>query len=252
MQGSFSQNTSIPVARVLDKLDGLLAHKDFSSAERHLDYWLEDARTVGDRRAMLAILNEQIGLFRKCGNKDRALEASEAALRLSDEVCTDGSVTLGTTLINAATAYKAFGLAERALPLYERAKIIYESHLKSDDGRLGGLYNNMALALTDLRRFSEAEELFYMALEVIERLNGGEAEMAVTYCNLADLHAEALDADIRPFLRRAYELLNTEGLRHDAYYAFICEKCAPSFGCYGYAQYEKELSERARLIYEGT
>ena len=36
----------------------------------------------------------------------------------------------------------------------------------------------------------------------------------------------------------------------NGYYAFTCRKCAPSFGYFGYFVYEKELNERADIIYE--
>ena len=31
---------SIPIARVLNRLDEYLARKDYAAAERHLDYWM--------------------------------------------------------------------------------------------------------------------------------------------------------------------------------------------------------------------
>ena len=40
--------------------------------------------------------------------------------------------------------------------------------------------------------------------------------------------------------------------KRDGYYAFVCEKCASVFGYYGRFFYEKELTERARRIYERT
>ena len=121
--------------------------------------------------------------------KERSLKACDTAITLADEMRLDESITMGTTLINAATAYKAFGDAERALPLYEKAKEIYEARLESNDRRLGGLYNNMALALKDTEQFERAKDMFLMALSVIEKIGGGELEMAITYCNMADLCA---------------------------------------------------------------
>ena len=80
--------------------------------------------------------------------------------------------------VNAATVYKAFGMAADALPLYAAAREIYEKELPADDARLGGLYNNMALALADLHRFREAEDCYRRALSVMARVEHGEAEAA--------------------------------------------------------------------------
>ena len=188
----------------------------------------------------------------KMNIKERSLKACDTAITLADEMRLDESITMGTTLINAATAYKAFGDAERALPLYEKAKEIYEARLESNDRRLGGLYNNMALALKDTEQFERAKDMFLMALSVIEKIGGGELEMAITYCNMADLCACEGKGGAAECLEKAFGLISTPTLSRDGYYAFVCEKCAPTFGYYGLGEYEKELSMRARDIYEGS
>ncbi len=243
---------SIPIARVLNRLDEYLARKDYAAAERHLDYWMAEAEMTSDKRGMLSMANEQIGLYRKMNIKERSLKACDTAITLADEMRLDESITMGTTLINAATAYKAFGDAERALPLYEKAKEIYEARLESNDRRLGGLYNNMALALKDTEQFERAKDMFLMALSVIEKIGGGELEMAITYCNMADLCACEGKGGAAECLEKAFGLISTPTLSRDGYYAFVCEKCAPTFGYYGLGEYEKELSMRARDIYEGS
>ncbi|MDO4816419.1 MAG: tetratricopeptide repeat protein [Bacillota bacterium] len=246
-------NESISVARVLERLDQYLARKDYAAAERHLNYWMAEAELISDKRSMVTIANEQIGFYRKQGMKEQAFSASEKALALAEEVGLGGSITMGTTLINAATACKAFGEAEKALPLYEKAKEIYQMRLSPDDRRMGGLYNNMALALKDLGQLDESMDMFRMAIKVMEKVSGGELEVAITYCNMADLYAQNGSSDnILPCLRKAFELISTDSLNRDGYYAFVCEKCAPIFGFYGLQEQENELSERARIIYEGA
>ena len=38
----------ISLDRILDKLDGYLHKNDYTSAERHLRYWLAETESVGD------------------------------------------------------------------------------------------------------------------------------------------------------------------------------------------------------------
>ncbi len=247
----------IPLGRIIERLDAYLSRDDYPSAERHIEYWLEEADACGDSRGKLSLLNERIGLSRKIGKREKCLESIYAALALAEQEQIDGTVTMGTTLVNAATGYKAFGLAEKALPLYRKARNIYESTLSSSDGRLGGLYNNMALALTDLGKLDEAEELYKKALSIMASVEHGEADIAITYCNLADLTAarygtENAEATIRELLEKAEKYLDTPSLPRDGYYAFVCEKCAPTFGYYGFFLTEGELTQRAREIYERT
>lgn len=248
---------AIPTQRVIEKLDEYLAQKDYAAAERHLQYWLADAEASGDGRGRLTVLNEQIGFYRKQEREREALEAAEAAIRQAEELALESSVVMGTTLVNAATAQKAFSHTDEALRLYERARTIYEAELSPEDGRLGGLYNNMALACMDAGRLREANALFEKALAVMEKQPNGELERAITYCNLADLTAAekgTLDGETEIFalLEKAMSLLNTDSLPRDGYYAYVCEKCAPCFGYYGLFLYEAELKKRAESFYDGT
>lgn len=249
--------TPIPVGRIIEKLDSYLNINDYDAAERHLKYWVTEADAGHDMRGKLTVLNEQIGLYRKTGKESECLHAVSDAFSLADSMDMEQSVTYGTTLINAATGYKAFRKAEDALPLYRKAREIYESSLDHDDGRLGGLYNNMASTLTELKEFREAEELYHKAIEIMEKQKNGELEVAITYLNLADLIVaesgfETREKDIEEYVRKAEELLNTESLPRDGYYAFVCEKCAPVFGYYGYFLTEQELNRRARGIHDRT
>ena len=249
--------TQIPVGRIMEKLDSYLNQNDYAAAQRHLRYWVSEADACNDMRGKLTLLNEQIGLYRKTDKESECLRAISDALSLADSMDMEQSVSYGTTLINAATGYKAFGKAADALPLYRKAREIYESSLDHDDGRLGGLYNNMASTLTELKEFREAEELYHKAIEIMEKQNNGELEVAITYLNLADLIVaesgfETREKDIEEYVRKAEKLLNTESLPRDGYYAFVCEKCAPVFGYYGHFVTERELNRRAREIHDRT
>ena len=196
-----------------------------------------------------------MGLYRKTNRKEKALESVKKALSLIDELKLGTAVVAGTTLTNAATVYKAFAMPEDSIELFEKAKAIYEKELASDDFRLGGLYNNLGLTLTDLRRFNEAKVYYNKAIDVMKQNRYGELEIAITYLNLADLATAQLGAEesekiVDKYIEKAYELLNKDYLPRNGYYAFVCEKCAPIFGYYGRFLYNKELSDRAREIYE--
>ncbi len=245
---------SIPSDRVIDRLNGYLAADDYAGAERHLTYWLNEATELGDVRGVMLIDGELIGLYRKLGNKDKALEFSQKAVELATAHFAD-SVTLATTYVNAATAHNAFGNTATALEMYEKARELYEKLLEPQDERLGGLYNNMALAVLASGDIERARTLFVKALGIMERVDGGETGVAITYCNLADLAAAEFgevdgESRIADCLEKAMRVLDGASDRTDGDYAYACEKCAATFGYYGYFVYEKTLSDRARSIYE--
>lgn len=245
----------VPQQRILNKLDDYMSRRDYDGAERHLLYWLKEAEQGRDLRGQLLVCNELIGHFRKTGSRENAFRYAELALSLLEDMGFEGSISAGTTYVNAATAYSAFGENQRALVLFERAKTLYESTPHTQAHLLGGLYNNMALVLQAVGRFPEAFELYNKAMKTMETVPGGVLEQAITCLNMADAVAAQLgqeEGEVRIFelLDRADELLHDKSAPHNGYYAFVCEKCAPTFSYYGYFAVAEELQREAKEIYE--
>ena len=245
----------IPQQRVVEKLDEYMSRRDYAGAERHLLYWLEEARAAGDERGELMVRNELVGHFRKVGNKEQALLHADAALALVDKLGFGETISAGTTYTNVGTACNAFGENERSLAMFQKAAAVYESSPHTKPGLLGGLYNNMALTCVSLGRFDEADKLYQRALAKMESVENGELEQAITYLNMADAVVardgyEASERVVEDYLDTAMELLDTPSVPRDGYYAFVCEKCAPVFAHYGYFLADGDLRERAKAIYE--
>lgn len=244
---------SIPIIRVIEKLDRLFSRNDLQGAGRVLEYWEKEARAISDMRGLCEILSEEVGYFRRTGEKEKGLAAVEECLKLLN--CLDNEcVSCATIYLNCATTMKAFGKAKESLQYYEKAKKIYESLLPDDDCKLAGLYNNFATALTDIGDFSKARELYEKAISLL-RAKGGYCELAVSYVNLAHMvYAQTpyCDDEIDDLLQRAYECLNDETLERDGNYAFVCSKCAPSYKFFGHFLIGNELEERAEVIYKNN
>lgn len=246
---------SVPQQRIIEKNDEYLAKRDYEGAERHLLYWLEEARLGNDKRGMLVIANELIGHYRKCGNRDKALENVDLALKLLDGLGFDDSPTAGTTYVNCATACNAFSENDRSMGYFEKARKIYENIPGISDTLLGGLYNNMGLCCRALKRYGDARDFFAKATACMERVENGELERAITCLNAADVAADEKglvdgEQEIYALLDRAYDLLKNNNAPRDGYYAFVCEKCAPVFKYYGYFLAAEEFSDIAKKIYE--
>ncbi|MBQ9890726.1 MAG: tetratricopeptide repeat protein [Firmicutes bacterium] len=244
------QVRTIPVSRVIEKLDEFYGRSDYSGAVRLVDYWLAEAEAGKDLRGQFALRNELMGIYRKTGKKDEAIENAELALQLVKDMEAEGSVSEGTALVNAATVYKAFGMPEKSAELFVRAKSIYESSLPPADPRLGGLYNNMGLTLVDLGEYKMAREFYEKALYTMRQTQGTQAEQAVTYLNIADLLAaekgmEEAENEISSCCRAAIALLDSRSIKRDGNYAFFCEKCAPVLDYYGFFAAAEELFDRA-------
>lgn len=249
---------TIPIMRIVEKVDEMCDKDDLQGAKRVLEYWEKEARALRDTKGLLEVLSEQIGLYRKLGEKEKGLRAVDEALSILACDGTCSSVGDATIYLNCATTMKAFGKAQEAIEYYELARGIYEKALEKDDYRLAGLFNNYATALCDLHRFSEGRECYEKAIDIL-KAKGGFCELAVSYVNLANLvfdeaqtKGETADDEVEKLLNLAYECLDDKSLERDGNYAFVCSKCAPAFGFFGYFMQKSELESRAKQIYENN
>ena len=267
----------VPQRRIIDKMDEYMSRRDYRGAERHLLYWLEEAKLGGDLQGQLMLRNELVGHYRKTGQKEPAMQSAAMALELLRELDMENTITAGTTYVNIATACGAFGDHERAIRLFEKARAAYESSSQTETQLLGGLYNNMALTCTELGRCEEALALYEKAADLMGRVPDGELEQAITYLNMANtvevqLGLEAGEQQINALVERAEELLEAKGeellgkgeaaltdgtdlraMKQEerarlGYYAFVCEKCAPTFAYYGYFMTAESLTERSEEL----
>lgn len=243
---------TIPVDRIIRKIDALFDKNDYPAAGRLLEHWENEARQLRDRRGELSVQSELMGYYRKVGEREKGIKSVERGLELVRLLGMGNTVSGATVLLNAATTLKSFGEVQRALSLYNDAEKVYAAHLDANDARFGGFYNNCALALVDAKRYEEAETCYKKALAVMERTEHGETDAAITYVNMAHMYDEwKKDEELcSACMDKAAELLDTPTLPRNGYYAFVCSKCAPSFGYFGYFLADEDLKNRAKEIYE--
>lgn len=242
----------VPIMRVIDKLDICFSRNDLKGADELLTYWENEARSFDDTRGLLEILNEIIGLSRQTSNKEKGLDAVNEAFNIIKAEKLEKTVSAATIYINGATTMKAFGKAKEAIPYYEKAKEVFDAENNADYFRYAALLNNMASAYTEIKEYDKAEENYLKAIDILKNNNSNNGEIAVSYVNLAHLYhdKDVFDERIPKTVETAWEYLKTEKNPQDGNYAFICSKCAPSFGFFGYFLEKAELEKRAREIYD--
>ena len=109
----------VPKQRIIDKMDEYMSRRDYKGAERHLLYWLTEAKLGGDLEGQLMLRNELVGHYRKTGQKGPSIENGKEALSLLAALDMEKTITAGTTYVNLATAHGAFGEHEEAIRLFE-------------------------------------------------------------------------------------------------------------------------------------
>ena len=247
--------STININALISELDGILSRNDYNSARDFLEKWVENARNQNDSKSLFSLCNECIGLYRKIGDKENCYKYCKKALDLLKALNIESTVTGATAFTNCATAYKAFGEADKSIPYFEKAVYLYETLLPINDPKLAGLYNNFALSLVDLKNFEKALELYKKAIKVLDQNPQFNLEQAVSYLNMANAveaqkGLENACEEIDILLDKAQRVLDEKYSEADGNYAFVCEKCAFTFGYYGRFLYENELKKRARVIYE--
>ncbi len=252
--GHKTEVKAVPQQRIIEKMDEYMSRRDYDGAGRHLNYWLEEARLGRDLRGQLMLHNELAGHYRKIGDRERAIEHAEAALQMTAALGFEDSASGGTSYVNAATVFHAFGDPVRALGWFEKARKVYEADRGTSRALLGGLYNNMALCCCALEDYDQAFSLYERAMDTMAELPAGQLEQAITCLNKADAlykmrGPEESEREIRDLLDQAADLLSESHGAEEGYYAFVCEKCAPAFEYYGYFLDAENLKRRAEEIY---
>lgn len=191
--------------------------------------------------------NEQIGYYRSISNYEEALKISKEMLELVKELGLQGSEVHGTTLLNAATAYRAAGMCEKAIAMYRAAEQIFKN-LGIQDERLAGLYNNMSMAFQQKEDYGTAESCLLQALAIVRNLPEHKAEEATTYANLASVCYEKEEfAQGIEYVQRAIERFE-ECEEKDAHYCGALALLAQ--GHYEQGEMQKAISAYTEALGE--
>lgn len=245
---------SLDVPAAIRALDALYAAGRENEAQRFLEGKRQEAAAIGDWRAELSMLSELLGQYRRSMDAEKGLAAVSDALAIIKAHGMGRTVSGATVLLNAATTLGCFGAHEDALPVFRHVSRVYADQLDPHDYRFAGLYNNMAQSLMAVGEMEQAEKLFRAAIAILEKLPGGQNEIAVTLCSMAEMYdsADPEDPRIADCLEQAWEALDDPALKRDGYYAFMASKCLPVFDRLGFFLYAADLKERIRNIHART
>ena len=178
--------------KILEELDKLYAEANLDKAELRLGEWLAEAEEAGEKGIMLALYNEQEGLYRTTGRAAEAVKVSARALELVKNMGLTGTIQHAATMQNAATANRAAGNAGEALGMFEEAAALYGRLGKEDSYQMAALHNNISQIYQEREEHETALSYLEKALSVVARLDGGAAEAATTRVNMS-LSLMALD-----------------------------------------------------------
>lgn len=242
----------IDIQRFITKLDDFFSTNDLKGAGEYLKYWETEAKAIGDPRGLLAVLNEEIGYYRRTNEAEPAIRAVFEAKELLDTNKLTENASGAVIYINMATTLSAFGRSEEGLPFYDSAEKIYTERGLESAYEFAALLNNKATALSKLKRYDEAEDCINKAVEILKAEGKHDGEIAVSLINLAHVIFDRDDTAyewVEETLDLAWEYINSPRQPHDANYAFILSKCAPSLRYFKREIEAQALEDVAAEIY---
>ena len=174
------------IRAVLEELDRRY-ETDRESVESFLTGKIEEADREGDLESLVTLLNEGIGFFRDRSRFAECRACCARAVMALQDLGMEGTLPYATTLLNVATADRAFQKLDEADLIYEEVIKIYEKRLAPSDYLYAALYNNIALLRQKQNRPDEARDLLAKALQIIREYPEAEIELATTLVNAASV-----------------------------------------------------------------
>lgn len=173
------------ISKVLIEYDNMFGVNSMSEIEEFLVNHIERAMEEKDYNSALSLMNEMMSLCRDTSQNAKGLHYCTLVEDMLVKLGLEGTVEYGTSLINVANAYRAFGYNKKAENLFERVEVIYREKLPAGDFLFASLYNNWSLMYQQTEEFSKAEEFLRKALRIINLQENALIEQATTRCNLA-------------------------------------------------------------------
>lgn len=208
------------IDEIFAKLDDLFAQNAIGQVEPFLLSCLNQAQEEKEFGVYISVGNELIGFYRSTSQFEKAFAVSEDVLLLLEELQLEETEHFATTLLNAATAYRAAGRMEDALRDYTRALKIYEEKLPPEDYRFAGLYNNISLMLESMNENEKAAVFLERAIDIVKKQGDARMELATSKTNLALIYFKLeKNEEAEALLEEAISIFSENGENTDAHYS---------------------------------
>ncbi|MDD2973148.1 MAG: tetratricopeptide repeat protein [Lachnospiraceae bacterium] len=237
------------IDEIYKELDTLFKENKINEVEPFLLNYLDKAKETENYGIYISICNELMGFYRSISEYRKAFDISEDVLLLMEELQLENSEHFATTMLNAATVYRAAGQNDVAYTYYQRALKIYESLLEPNDYRFAGLYNNMSILLEVQDKNEEAAAFLEKAMAIIEGLDKNSMEMATSLTNLALIYFKQHKIEeVKEKLELALAIFENRDANTDAHYSAALAGIGEAY--YHMKEYDKSLAAYEKSLEE--
>ena len=173
------------IQKILAEYDSMFGKHTLKEIEGFLLKHLSEARFKSEHEELVTLLNEAIGFYRDTMQKEKALKNCGALIEHLTEMKLEGTIPYATSLLNIANAFRAFGLHNEAIKLFEKVEEIYGNHISKEDFMYASLYNNWALVYQESEEYDKASDMLRKALRIVDLYKDAIIPQATTRTNLA-------------------------------------------------------------------
>lgn len=173
------------IKKILNEYDSMFGRNTLNEINIFLNQKINEARKEQDHYATITLLNEMMGFCRETNQKERGIECCEQVTELMKQLNLHHSAEYGTTLLNIANLYRAFGLWEKSLETYKEVEKIYEDKLPAGVFHYASLYNNWSVLYQEMQEYHNAKIMILKALNIVDKFEEAYIEQASTRTNLA-------------------------------------------------------------------
>lgn len=171
--------------KILAQYDAMFGTYSLNEIEKYLADTIAEAKEKTEMGILVTLLNEIIGFCRDTTQKEKALNYCDELQKVLKEMQLEGRIDYATSLLNVANAYRAFGLFEESLHLYEIVENTYKGQVDSKDFMYASLYNNWSLLYQEMQEYESAKDMLLKALVIADSYENAVIPQATTRANLA-------------------------------------------------------------------
>lgn len=229
------------LAEIMGELDRLYQEENIPQVQALLEEKVRELRFSGEIFPRITLLNELLGIYRETQESVLGTSVCEELLGLFRENSLKKDENYGTTLLNIATAHRAFGDLFTSKKYYEEALDIFQNTIPETDYRFASLYNNMSLLYMEQGNLDSALENLQKSLGILAEIPHTEVQIATGNTSMAQIFLEqGKYAEARTHLTLA---LNTFETIPDFHYS-------AALGAQGDLEFLEKHYEKSLSFYE--
>lgn len=179
--------------QIMEQLDMLYSEQKIHEVKALLEGKIAELTANEEIYPTISLRNELLGVYRELGEREQGLSCCANLLDLFETHRLPQDENYGTTLLNVATAQRAFGNFQQSKEYYEKCLAIFKDKIPSNDYRYASLYNNMSLLFSEMDDIPKAISYIEQSLEILEQHDHMEVQQATGNTSLAQMYLNLED-----------------------------------------------------------